>query len=310
MLSAHQPTSFDLFAFSSVVMRKGGLVATGAGAAGFPAVTDENSRRTWKPHTEGKGTTQMKRLSVPLFLAMLAVGSFAGRPARADFTYSTHASPEVFAADGGTKSVIFLLSANGAATGSSDINLTSSIGLSAVDPSTPSHFTNRAFSVALTLTDTKSHAANVFTFTGMLNGTMNHMTSALTTTYSSPTTLSATLGGLTYTVSVGSGTTPLALAPVAVFPGLYLGNMTAHVDVLSGGPTGGGGGTTPPPPSGGGGGTGGGGGGTGGGGGGTGGGGGGVSDTPEPSTLLASCIGLTCLGLAGWRKRRANVLAI
>src|SRR5262249_38112217 len=183
MLSAHQPTSCGFIAVSSVVMRKGGLVATGAGVSGFPAVTDEHSQNTWKPNTEGKGTTQMKRLSVPLCLAVLAIGSVVGPPARADFTYSTHASPEVFAADGGTKSVIFLLAANGSATGSSDINLTSSIGLSAVDPSTPSTFNNRAFSIALTLTDTASHASNVFTFTGTLNGTMSHATTALTVTY-------------------------------------------------------------------------------------------------------------------------------
>jgi hypothetical protein len=34
-----------------------------------------------------------------------------------------------------------------------------------------------------------------------------------------------------------------------------------------------------------------------------------VSDSPEPSTLIASCIGLSFLGLARWRKRRSNILA-
>src|SRR5712692_3110359 len=152
MPSAHLPTSLGSCAFSSVVMRKGGLVATGSGSAvGLSPVTDKHSRIRGNHYTEGKGTTQMKRLSVPLVLAVLAVGSVAGPPARADFTYATHAGPEVFAADGGTKSVIFLLSANGSATGSSDVNLTSSIGLSAVDPSHPSTFSSRPFTVGLAL---------------------------------------------------------------------------------------------------------------------------------------------------------------
>ena len=257
----------------------------------------------------------MKRLSVPLVLALMAVGSVAGPPARADFTYSTHTSPEVFTADNGTKSVIFLLSSNGSATGSSDINLTSSIGLSAVDPTHPSSFTNKPFSVALTLTDAASSASTVITFAGAISGAMSHAVANITVAYTGPTTATAHLGSNTYTVSVVPG--PMSLGPVGVFPGLYIGNMTAHVDVNSpgsgggggtgggGGGTGGGGGGT----GGGGGGTGGGGGGTGGGGGGTGGGGGGVSDTPEPSTLLASGIGLAFLGLAGLRRRRTRLLA-
>src|SRR5438552_8909669 len=113
----------------------------------------------------------MKRLSVPFILAIPAVGSVAGPPVRADFTYSTHAGPEVFAADGGTKSVVFLLSSNGSAAGSSDINLTSSIGLSAVSPTTPSTFTNRPFNIDLSLQDAASSASHVFTFHGLLNGT-------------------------------------------------------------------------------------------------------------------------------------------
>jgi hypothetical protein len=298
-------------------MRKGGLVASGAGGAGASAVTDKHFQDTWKLNTEGKGITQMKRLSVPLCLAVLAIGSIVGPPARADFTYSTHAMPEVFAADGGTKSVIFLLASNGSAIGSSgsDINLTSSIGLSAVDPTHPSTFTagTHGFTVDLTLTDTKSHASHDFLFSGSLSGTMSHGTAAITVTYSTPAQ-TATMGGVNYAVTPTSGL--LNLAPVGVFPGLYLGNMTAHVSLLNGGPTGGGGGTGGGGTGGGGtggGGTGGGGtggGGTGGGGtGGGGGGGGGVSNSPEPSTLLASCIGLSCLGFAGWRKRRANILA-
>src|SRR5262245_20409406 len=144
-------------------------------------------------YTEGKGTTHMKRLSVPLFLAVMAIGSLAGPPAWADFSYSTVPTPAVTTADGGTKSVVFLLSANGAATGSSDINLTSSIGLSAVDPSNPSVFTNRPFTVDLTLTDTASGAPTSVTFAGVLNGTMSNATADLKVTYTSPLTATATL---------------------------------------------------------------------------------------------------------------------
>jgi hypothetical protein len=245
----------------------------------------------------------MKRLSVPLILAIVAVWSAAGPPARADFTYSTHATPEVFAADGGTKSVIFLLSASGSATSSSDINLTSSIGLSAVDPNTPSQFNNRAFSVALSVTDA-SGPTHLFTFNGILNGTMSHAAANIMVSYTGPTSTTATIGGNNYTVGVVGGPTAMSLAPVGVFPGLYLGNLTAHVDVVSSGQGGGSGGGGPTI----------GGGGNGGGGDGGGGGilhppgGGHVGDTPEPSTLVASCVGLAFLGLAGWRKRRARLL--
>jgi len=241
----------------------------------------------------------MKRLSVPLVLAIMAVGSVAGPPARADFSFSTHTMPEVFTADGGTKSVVFLLSSSGTAPGSSDINLTSSIGLSAVDPGNPSTFTNKPFQVSLTLTDAASNQSANMTFTGAISGSMSHATSNLTVSFNGGAP-PLTLGNNTYTVTPNSGT--MTMGPVGVFPGLYIGNLTAHVDVAAAGTGGGGGGGS----GGGGGGSGGGGGGTGGGGGG--GGGGGVSDTPEPSTLVASGIGLAFLGLAGWRKRRAQLL--
>jgi hypothetical protein len=240
-------------------------------------------------------------------LAVLAVGSVAGPPARADFTYATHSSPQVFAADGGTKSVIFLLESAGGAKGSSDVNLTSSIGLSAVDQNHPSSFTSRPFTVSMMLTDTASTASTLLTFTGTLAGTMTHAAAQIMVQFTGQTSQTAKLGGNTYTISVQPGPSPMSLAPVGVFPGLYIGNLTAHIDVNSAGTTGGGGGS-------GGGGGGGGGPPSGGGGGGTSGGGGGgtpggVSNSPEPSTLVASCVGLTFLGLAGWRKRRARILA-
>src|SRR5262249_5536308 len=157
-------------------------------------------------------------LSVPLILAVMAVGSSIGPPARADFSYSTVPTPAVTTADGGTKSVVFMLSANGSATGSSDINLTSSIGLSAAEPGNPSTFSNKPFSVALTLTDTSSGTSGNFTFSGTISGTMSTAAANLTVTYNTPLSATQTLGSNTYTVSVASGTAPMSLAPVGVFP--------------------------------------------------------------------------------------------
>src|SRR5262249_59978543 len=95
--------------------------------------------------------------------------------------------------------------------------------------------------------------------------------------WTGPTTQTVTLGNDTYTVTM-SGSSPPG-PPGSANPG----SISAHVDVAAG-PNGGGGG---------------------------GGGGGGppVNPAPEPSTLALSGLGLSCLGIASWRKRRRNRVA-
>jgi hypothetical protein len=62
------------------------------------------------------------------------------------------------------------------------------------------------------------------------------------------------------------------------------GSIGAHVDVTAG-TSGGGGGDN------------------------GGGSGGGISETPEPTSLVLSCFGLSALGAASWRKRRRAAIA-
>ncbi len=143
-----------------------------------------------------------------------------------------------------------------------------------------------------------TNMSNTFTFNGQLTGKLGLNSAQFTNTLQDPTSGvygTKTVTSLPWTASDGQVVT------VALDPTLIIGPASGSLPASLGGyisVTG---------TNSGGGGTGGGGGGDGGGGsgGGGGGGGGGPSNTPEPSTMLLSCLGLSCLGASAWRKRRA-----
>jgi len=215
----------------------------------------------------------MKRSAV--FVACLTLLMLTGT-VRADFipwTYSWTRNPVAVPADGGGTGGIGMTNQPvNHAVNSSDIVATSLWTFSSASASTPDTFTNQAFSLTLALTDDNSSQTTNLTFNGVFNGTLSASSANISQSWTGSDTQTVTLGNDTYTVSMNGYSPPGP--PGSANPG----SISAHVDVQAG-PTGGGGG----------------------------GGGGGVNPAPEPSTLALSGLGLSCLGLAFWRKRRTAV---
>ena len=175
--------------------------------------------------------------------------------------------------------------------------------------STPANLSSNIWSGALTLSDIASGKSAVLdlsgTFTG-LNGTPASFSSGGANVYFNPATFKVTgatgpgLGTFSFsngmwTATLGSNTYQIPLADFSFTqPGIPtqastqnpIGAIAATIEVNAPG----GGGGTPP-----------------GGGGGTppGSGGGTTASTPEPSSLVLSCLGLGFAGLASWRRRRS-----
>ncbi len=160
------------------------------------------------------------------------------------------------------------------ADGTSDVVATNIRGFSSASRSAPDHFTSKAYTLSLFLKDNTSGESATFNFKGVFNGTLS-ATSANITTVFDPTLLSQThtLGGHVYSVTLGS------FAPPGPPTASNAGSISAHVgvDEVPDQP--------PPPPP-------------------------GPPTTtgqaPEPSTLLLSCLGLSGLGMAGWRRWRGE----
>jgi hypothetical protein len=134
----------------------------------------------------------------------------------------------------------------------------------------PDHFTNKNYSLIVDLTDSASNKSGMLTFTGSLNGTLSLTSANIKNTFIGPLTQHLDLGGNLYTVTIGPYAAP------GIPDSTQTGSISAHVSVQPEGPTGGGSGGPVPPPS---------------------------RQTPEPSTLLLAGLGLSALGMAGWRHR-------
>src|SRR5581483_8755409 len=108
------------------------------------------------------------------------------------------------------------------------------------------------------------------TFSGVFSGELSARSANIKNSFSGETTRTVTLGGNTYQVSLSND----LYSPPGP-PGISnAGSISAHVEV------------TPASDD-------------------TGGGpGGGPSDTPEPSTMLLSGLGLSVLGAASWRRQQ------
>ena len=72
----------------------------------------------------------------------------------------------------------------------------------------PDRFNNTPYSLNITLTDIASHDARLMSFHGLFHGTLSDTSANIRTTFTSPTTQSAMLGGNFYTVNLTSYTPP------------------------------------------------------------------------------------------------------
>jgi hypothetical protein len=204
-----------------------------------------------------------------------------GLEARADiinWSFDWTHTPTVVAADkGGTGGISLTDHQGGPGSGNSDIVATQITTFSSATVKTPDHFTNKSYSLILDLTDTASHQSGLMTFKGLFNGTLSTTSANIKNTFVSPLTQHLDLGGHLYTVRIGPYAAP------GIPDATQSGSISAHLSVQPDNSPGGGPSPSPspspspPPPS---------------------------HGTPEPSTLLLSCLGLSALGLAGWRKWR------
>jgi hypothetical protein len=109
------------------------------------------------------------------------------------------------------------------------------------------------------------------TFGLLFSGSLSATNSNIAVTFDGPTTQHLTVNGNEYYVTLSSIVPPGI--PTAI-PGSVGGIIKAGIDVNP---------DPDPDPT---------------------------NNTPEPSTMVLSCLGLSLLGLAGWRKRRASRLTL
>ncbi len=222
----------------------------------------------------------MKSLA-QIFGATLGLLVLAGIQARAEpiqWDYSWTPASLVIAADGGgTGGVSLTLQPAVQASGPSDIVATNLRTFSSAPVATPDTIAQGDYSLALTLTDIESGRSGEMAFTGYLAGAFSTSNANLTNTFTGETLQELILGSNKYSVSIGP------YAPPGPPGAANAGTISAHVNVerVPPGDGGGGDGDGDPgdPP---------------------------VRPTPEPSTLLLSCLGASFLGAASWRKRRAQ----
>jgi hypothetical protein len=150
--------------------------------------------------------------------------------ARADWiawTYSWSNSPQTILADNpsGGGQITLSNQPTQSAVGDSDIVATNIRTYSTAPPSAPDTFTNKSYSLTLTLTDSASGASGTAVFTGIFNGTLTANSSNITNTFTSPTQAVLDLGNNQYTINLTAYTPP---GPTG---SLNAGGIGAHASV-------------------------------------------------------------------------------
>ncbi len=215
----------------------------------------------------------MKRLSALFGTVLFVLLAAAASPARADYlNWSYTASPNVPGISVGGASAIggasvTLTDFNNPQPGAASIPVVAYVTSSS--NSTPVSFNNSAFNLALTISDNTTHDSGTLNFTGSLAGSLSATTSSVIASFAPVASNSLTLDGHTYTVTIPSSTLAAPTSPQK--------DIMALVSVTNGGgsppPP-----PPPPPPH--------------------------VNSTPEPASLLLGSLGISCLGIRRWWKRR------
>ena len=182
----------------------------------------------------------MKRSSAFLFTTALALVLCSQARVRADFvSWSYNWTPSALALPAdvpGTGGLSLTNEPTKNADGTSDVVVTNIRGFSSASRSMPDHFTHAAYSFALVLTDLASGQVAHMSFTGFFSGTLSATSSNIANNFGGPISGTATLGGHTYVVTMGSYSPPGP--PTAS----NAGSISAHVAVDEI--------PTPPPPTG------------------------------------------------------------
>ncbi len=151
------------------------------------------------------------------------------RRARADhidWSYSWSRSPDKVYADGSTTSYIALTSEGEVpAGGNTDVVAANLSVFSDAPDTTPANFTNKPYTLTLTLTDSDSNAVGSLVFTGEFNGQVTSDSSNVGILFTGQNTQSLTLGEHLYTVTMD------AYAPPGPPGSSNVGSIGAHATV-------------------------------------------------------------------------------
>jgi len=169
----------------------------------------------------------MKRWTGRTLAAASAMFWLTAGPVRADlmpsFSYSWDQAPATIAADGTGSGSISISVGSGTATAPSTIvaaNL--SVISSALAPNSDT-YTNKAYQLTLSLTDTATGQTGTYVFNGALTGSANTTSSNFTNTYIGATTLTDHIGNYNYTVQI----LPPVVPPIT--GGVTEGGISAQV---------------------------------------------------------------------------------
>jgi hypothetical protein len=169
----------------------------------------------------------------------------AGTSARADlirWSYNWEPGATKVAADGGGSGYLKLTDEPAkAAAGNSNTVVTNIRAFSSASQNRPDLFKHAAFSSTLQLKDAASNATGSLTFSGFFSGSITNDNANVKITFTSPTTQTLTLGGNTFTVTMG------AYSPPGPPGAVNAGSLNAVVSVAPG--NGGGGGVGTPEPA-------------------------------------------------------------
>jgi hypothetical protein len=213
----------------------------------------------------------MQRLYSRLALTPFALLFLATGAARADligWSYDWGRTPLAVSADGsGTGAINLATSPGTPIVGDSNIIAVNLTTASSATDTTPDTFTNKAYSLTLTLTDGPSQATGQVTFNGHFDGTLSATNASIKNTFDGDTTKTLRIGNDFFTVTIGPYTPPGA-------PNASLtGSISAFVSVNQG-PV-----VEPPVPI-------------------------PAEQAPEPSTLVLAALALPLWGLARRRGGR------
>jgi hypothetical protein len=132
--------------------------------------------------------------------------------ARADFvqwSYNWSRSPGQVFADGSTTSYITLSDeSQHTASGDSDIVATNLHTFSDAPPADPAHFTNKGYTLTLSLTDLASGKSGQLVFTGQFNGDLSSQSANIANTFTGQTMQTIVLGSHKYTVVMNQYSPP------------------------------------------------------------------------------------------------------
>jgi hypothetical protein len=218
----------------------------------------------------------MKHRHGRLLMTALAWLLGATSAARADllgWSYDWDRSPISVSADGqGTGTINLATNPGGHIVGDSNIVAVNLNTASSATAGAPDTFTNKPYSLTMTLTDGATQASGQVTFAGHFDGTLTATSASIKNTFDGDTTKTLQVGNDIFTVSIGSYTPPGA--PNSVLTG----SISAFVSVVQPVPVIGG--PLPPvplPPA---------------------------AHAPEPSTLVLAVLAVPLWGLACRRRRR------